>query len=95
MADPTLDVDGELLEEAALRPLRKAGPGYYFLILGFLAVIGFGLFAYSIQLRGAASPGTTYNVYAWYTNTSGTTTKKSGTKAIIAGGSATLDFTTF
>ncbi len=50
---------------------------------------------YSVQLRGAASPGTTYNVYAWYTNSSGTTTKKSGTKAIIAGGSATLDFTTF
>lgn len=54
---------------------------------------------YTLRVRGAASPGTTYNVYAWHSviSSSGTvtTTKKSGTKAAIVGTSPSLDFTTF
>ncbi len=67
MSDTTVDV-GEELERTALRPLRRVGLRYYLLILGLLAVIGFGLFAYSIQLRrGLAVTGmaATLNKVMW------------------------------
>ncbi len=63
----TLEVRDEL-EQTALRPLRKVGPGFYFLILGLLVVIAFGLFAYRIQLRrGLAVTGmaSTLNKVMW------------------------------
>ncbi|HEX9124521.1 MAG TPA: NrfD/PsrC family molybdoenzyme membrane anchor subunit [Actinomycetota bacterium] len=50
MAEQTLEIRDEL-EATVLRPLRKVRPGYYLLILGFLAVFGFGVFAYTVQLR--------------------------------------------
>ncbi|MBI4051311.1 MAG: carboxypeptidase regulatory-like domain-containing protein, partial [Elusimicrobia bacterium] len=46
--------------------------------------------SYSISL-----PGATYNVYAWYSTyivNVATTTKKSGSATVAAGGSATIDF---
>jgi len=45
----------ELLEETALAPMRRTGPSYYVLIGALLAVVGLGVFAYSIQLRRGLS----------------------------------------
>ena len=55
--DTTLVAPAELdeLDATALAPLRRAGRGWWLLILALLAVIGFGLFAYSIQLRRGLS----------------------------------------
>ncbi len=56
------------LEDAALRPLRRAGPGYYGVTAGLLAVVGLGLYAYSVQLRrGLAVTGMapTVNKIMW------------------------------
>ena len=50
MSDTTLEVRDEL-EEATLRPLRPVGFRFTLLVFGLLAVVGFGVFAYQIQLR--------------------------------------------
>jgi len=58
----------EELEETALAPLRRTGPGYYLLVLGLLVVVGIGLYAYSLQLRrGLAVTGMapTLNKIMW------------------------------
>jgi molybdopterin-containing oxidoreductase family membrane subunit len=41
----------ERLEEAALAPVRRTGPRFWALIAFLLAVIGWGAYAYSVQLR--------------------------------------------
>ena len=52
MADVAKDAAWEgRLEEAALAPLRRTGRGYRWVILGLLVVVGFGVYAYSLQLR--------------------------------------------
>lgn len=43
---------------------------------------------YSVSLPG----GYTYNIYAWYTNAAGGTTRKSGSAAVSAGAVATVNF---
>jgi len=39
------------LERTALAPLARTGRGYYLLLLFLLALVGWGLYAYSTQLR--------------------------------------------
>src|SRR3990170_6936167 len=39
------------LEQTALNPLAQTSPGYYAFVLFLLAVVGWGLYAYIIQLR--------------------------------------------
>ncbi len=41
----------ERLERTALRPLAQTGNGYYIFVLVLLAVVGFGVYAYVVQLR--------------------------------------------
>ncbi len=56
------------LDETTLRPLRRVGIRYYLLVLGLLTVVGFGIFAYSVQLRrGLAVTGmaSTLNKVMW------------------------------
>ena len=46
-AEPSAD----MLEETALAPLRRTGPGYYLMVLVLTGLVGLGAYAYSIQLR--------------------------------------------
>jgi Ni/Fe-hydrogenase subunit HybB-like protein len=65
---PPVPIDLDELDTTALAPLRRAGRGYWFLILALLAVIGFGIYAYSVQLRrGLAVTGMapTLNKVMW------------------------------
>ena len=41
----------ERLERTALSPLAQTGTGYYIFILVLLAIVGFGAYAYVVQLR--------------------------------------------
>ncbi len=39
------------LEETALAPIRRTGPRFWALVVALLAVIGWGVYAYSVQIR--------------------------------------------
>jgi Ni/Fe-hydrogenase subunit HybB-like protein len=65
-ADTSLE--GDELERVALRPLRPVGRGFSALIVGLLAVVALGAFAYSIQLRrglAVTGMGTTQDKIMW------------------------------
>ena len=56
------------LEDVALAPLRKTGPGYYFLIAGLLLVIAGAVYAYITQVASGLSVtgmSPTVNKVAW------------------------------
>jgi Ni/Fe-hydrogenase subunit HybB-like protein len=51
MADVSLAMESDVLEERALSPLRGSSVRYRLWVLFLLLVVGFGAYAYSVQLR--------------------------------------------
>jgi Ni/Fe-hydrogenase subunit HybB-like protein len=57
------DFEPQDLERLVLRPLVRAGPGYWMLVAGLIAVAAFGVYAYSVQVsRGLEVTGLTNRV---------------------------------